>query len=464
MSLLPRHRPLEPEHRLRAALLLSLLTAPACSGGSEEASLSCPAGDPNWAASPLPPCPGARPALEPLCKPPTYALLRSDYTSSSLTLLDAEGRALAEGWVDSGSRAPGLVTALSNDVELPTRQADGESLTYLDRFRSDVVSRFCLRDGSLLGQVRTHRSGEGRVGYSSNPQDVVFLSPAEAWVSRFEPNLDPQAAEIDRGNDLLRLAADEMSLPGERIDLSAFDAQGEALGQGERPKIYARPSRMLRFGRWIAVALARLSIDFRAAAEGRIALVDPQRGEVRAIELSGLKNCGRLTPSPEHAEVAFVACIGFALPWGDEAQIRATSGIVRLRFDPASDQVWVDRIWRSAEGVDRPLALQQLVALDSSRVVATAWGKLQGGPGDVLYRVDLESGEALPLYESSEAFALGLPAFDPEQRRLLLPDAAKGILRFELESEGLPQAPSLLELANPSGLAARQIYTLKSPL
>jgi hypothetical protein len=143
------------------------------------------------------PGPDGSNGLAPLPDMPGFAVLLTDYTSTAVAMLDADGEVLDGRWVHSGTAAPGLVTALSGDVAFPTRQADLHSLTLLDRMNTDVITRFEVPGGALIGQVRTHGPLEAS-GFSSNPQDVVFLSPDRAWVSRMGINLDPAASPRTR--------------------------------------------------------------------------------------------------------------------------------------------------------------------------------------------------------------------------------------------------------------------------
>ena len=49
---------------------------------------------------------------------PRYAVLSSDWSASSLSLLGADGAPLAEDYINSGSVQAGLVTALIDQVQV----------------------------------------------------------------------------------------------------------------------------------------------------------------------------------------------------------------------------------------------------------------------------------------------------------------------------------------------------------
>ncbi|HEX6243788.1 MAG TPA: hypothetical protein VFZ61_22895, partial [Polyangiales bacterium] len=70
---------------------------------------------------------------------PQYAAVSSDYNSTSISLLGADGELLADDYINSGSMDPGLTAFLSGDVELPTRSNDPGVLVLIDRFKNDVI-------------------------------------------------------------------------------------------------------------------------------------------------------------------------------------------------------------------------------------------------------------------------------------------------------------------------------------
>ena len=114
-------------------------------------------------------------AQTPLSTPtPRYAVVSSDFSSSSIAMLDEDFVAIDESWLNSGTTYPGLVATLSGDVVLPNRQAGDGTFAVIDRFFTDVVTRFFVPSGNLNGQVRTH-GDVGESGFSSNPQDFIFV-------------------------------------------------------------------------------------------------------------------------------------------------------------------------------------------------------------------------------------------------------------------------------------------------
>ncbi len=166
-------------------------------------------------------------ALDPLSSTPRYAVLSSDFSSSSIAMLDADFVTIDGSWISSGTTYPGLVATLSGDVVLPNRQAGDGTVAVIDRFFTDVVTRFFVPSGNLNGQLRT-QGDIGDSGFSSNPQDFIFVDPDSAWVPRYESNLNPDAIPENQGNDLFEVNPSDMSATGDRIDLSSLDTTATA--------------------------------------------------------------------------------------------------------------------------------------------------------------------------------------------------------------------------------------------
>ena len=92
-------------------------------------------------------------ALEPLETEPAFAVVSTDFASTSIGVLDAVGNVQRASWYNSGSTSPGLTAALGGDVVLPTTQADDGTFAVIDRLGTDVVTRVRY-DGTLVGQIR----------------------------------------------------------------------------------------------------------------------------------------------------------------------------------------------------------------------------------------------------------------------------------------------------------------------
>lgn len=399
------------------------------------------------------------PALAPLRAPPRFAVVSSDYSEASVAVLDEDFEMLDESWVSSGTTFPGLVATLSGDVVLPTRQAGDGTLTIVDRYLTDVISRFFVPSGNLNGQVRT----QGDVSdYSSNPNDLIFVDARSGWVTRYEPNLDPNASPDNAGTDLVEVDPSTMTLTGERIDLSSLNTTTTVMtgaGPVEVP-VYARPSRGVRVGSVLVVGLDRLSGRFDAAGPGMVAIVNLDDGRVEGLVLGdGLASCGNATTVPGAPNKVMVACIGFARPYGEEAQIRASAGIARVEVD-AQGATTIEATWRASDDSGSAIAVHHLVALDETHVAAVAIGDFTAGTADAMYLMNIETGAQDLLHESMSAFEIGLSAFDPDANRLLVPDAgANAVIELLLEEDGATQLGSI-PIAPGIGFPPRAVYRL----
>jgi len=382
-------------------------------------------------------------------EPLAYAVMASDRTVSTIALLRPDGRLLVSDLVHSGSAPAGLSTALSGDVALPTRSGERSRLVLIDRFRTDVVTRIDVAAGAVLGQVRLHAATADREGraYSGNPQDYVYLDAHSAWVSRYNPNLSVAVDHPDAGNDLIEIDVGEHELTGRRIDMGALDASAERRnpdsGESEQVRAYARPSRMVRIGARLVVGLSRLSAGFDAVAEGRVALVDLESGDVRGLALPDLRNCSQVVPVPDAPERVAVACTGLLRGAFGEG-----TGVALLEL--AGEELQIVHVFRAQAQAGAAIAVFGLVALGGSAVVAVEPGRAPGpssGPdsrGDRLYRIDLASGEQQLVFESAASFTIGEGSYNPHQRVLLVPDASvdgdgrpsAGVRRFELGDDG----------------------------
>lgn len=398
------------------------------------------------------------PALEPLAATPRYAVVSSDFSSSSIAMLDADFAAIDESWVSSGTRYPGLVATLSGDVVLPNRQAGDDRFAVIDRFFTDVVTRFFVPSGNLDGQVRTH--GEiVEAGFSSNPQDFIFVDESSAWVPRYEVNQSPTASPDNLGNDLFEIDPSDMSRTGDRIDLSLLNTTGTVMTEGGPVEVdvFARPSRGALVGSSIVVGLDRISAGFDAAGSGMVAVIDLEDESVEGLELPGLASCGRLVRVPRALSQVVVACVGFAVPFGDEPQVRASSGIALL--DVAGSEVTVAEIWRVDDDSKSAISVNAVIAIDSQRVIGVANGDFAANP-DRLYLINLQTGFQELVHEASGSFVIGESAYDPDSEMLYVPDASENaVVEFAADEGGFVEVGSTT-IAPGIGLPPTKVYLL----
>ena len=416
-------------------------------GGAGQGDLGGAGGDPGT------------PALDPLGTMPHYAVVSSDYTSTSIAMLDDTFRIIEDSWLSSGTTYPGLVATLSGDVVLPTRQEGNRTFSVIDRFFTDVATQFFLPSGNLNGQVRTH-GDIGDSGFSSNPQDLIFVTETSAWIPRYESNFDPEAPAENQGNDLYEVDPTSMTATGARIDLSALDTVGLVDTGGPAPvevEVFARPSRGVLIESTIVVGLDRISAAFDAAGSGMVAVVDLENESVEGVELEGLASCGRVVPVPGSPNRVAVGCTGFSNPFNDEAQLRASSGIAIIEVSDGSADI--ERVWRVASDEDAERAVASLIALDAERVLAVASGNFVDTT-DTLYVIDLVTGAQTRAHVSDGSFTIGASAWDPDSEMLYVPDtAANAVIELAADDGGFIEV-GRTTIAPGLGLPPTQVYLL----
>jgi hypothetical protein len=397
---------------------------------------------------------------------PRYAVISSDFSATSVSLLDKDGEVVADDYLNSGSTTTGLVTALSGDVEMPMNSGERGVLVLLDRFKTDVITRVELSSGDVLGQVQV-RSGDAAEGdaFTANPQDYVRVDDETAWVVRNQPNLAPDAPESDRGNDLLRIDPKTMERSDDRIDLSSLDGRATRTdpmtGVREEVDVYARPGRMVRVDDVLVIGLGRNSYDYSASASGMIAVVSLKTQAVVGLELEGLQGCNHVSTIPGESDRVLVGCAGVYPSPRDSAGV----AIVRVRNGKAS----VARTWRAKDHEDAPVVSEGFVAIDADTFAAARNGFVASDGDSVFGAVDLESGEYTQLLSTPAGTGtFGTPLFDAQSRSLFVPDSSvdgdmrptAGVRVLERDGEGVFEETGVIEVAKDTGMPARHVFRL----
>lgn len=337
------------------------------------------------------------------------AVVASDYRSSSVSLLAADGSPCATDVVHSGSRPPGLLTALSGDLTLPLSPppagVDAE-VVLIDRYPNGIISRLDAADDEVIAQVAV------APGFAGNPQDVLRLDAATALVSRLQR--DP--ADASAGSDLL-VVDWQTGAPHDRIVLDA------AADPGFDPM----PTRLARTGADVWVGLAHLGPRFDAAGAGRVARVDAERRALDGVvAIEGAHNCGHVAADPAGRGV-WVACSGSFAQRGAPQLARSALAWIDARSRAVAWHV-------SAEDLaGAPLGFS-LAALDDQRALVVAVGDLEAAAPDRLLLVTRATGVATPLLEAGP-FELGAILVSPEAGLVLV--AVADVERPRIETLGL---------------------------
>ena len=397
-------------------------------------------------------------ALAPLTRVPAYAVVTSDYTATAIALLDAEGALLDEAWIDSGTTDIGLGATLNGDVVLPSAPLGDGALTLVDRFVTDVVTRITLADPTERMQAEVRASTASR-SWSPNPHDLAGHPSGKLVLTRFEVNTLPDAAELDRGDDVVVLDMNSRAVTA-RVDLGALgvDVGGVRIG--------ARPDGIARAGTRYVVGLARLSNSFRIAGPGAVALVDVDARTASAVSLDGLSYCGEVraldAPLAEPAATAgdvdvLALCQGTTFV--DENTRRATAGlaVVRITVDGTTRVV---RLWRAAEHPEVGSPTNLIATLDAGRAVFAARGEANSGTTDRLVAIDLTDASAQTVHVSALRFVLLGGAYDATRGLLLVPEGELGVHRLDVGVDLDVRARDYVDASPCRRLPARQVGAL----
>ncbi len=393
---------------------------------------------------------GLAQVLDPVDGDPAFAVLSTDFTSSAISLLDEGGALLADEWLTSGSTWPTLVAALSGDVALPTKQMGDGSIVVIDRLNTDVVSRFEMATGGLLGQVRTQ--GTSMVAaFSSNPHDCVFVNDSSAWVSRYEPSFEDAPEPDVAGTDLLEIDPTAMTLTGDRVDLSFFNEEVDGV------TAYARPDRLVRLGDFLLVGLDGLSADFTAASSGKVVVVDIATGDATGFSLPGMKACGIVVPVPGVDNRAFVSCRG-ASPSFDAVEQRMSAGLFVVEVD-RDGVASIVRSWLPSSDPGAASSVGNIVPLDDRQVIAVANGDFVTTT-DEAYLLDIETGDQMLLFSIPGSFEIGEGAYDPDSQLLLIPVSTEGVRLYGGDGSSF-ELIETIEVSQSAGLGATVVSSLR---
>lgn len=381
----------------------------------------------------------------------TLAVVTSDYFSTSVSLLDDDGALCHEALIGSGCQPPGLVTALSGDVVVPSSPAPSGHVVIIDRFPNSVITFVDPADGVVAGQL------DVSTGFASNPHDIAWLAPDKAYVSRHENNPTPTQTtnaasdDFDEGGDLLIVDPAALTVTG-RIDL-----QGIASG----PEMWPRPAALVAAGGRVWVGLAHLDGAFMDAGPGLLAAVDPATDTVTdVVQLDGLEDCGiELAPTPS-GDALWTTCLGlFARGRTDQV---AASGLVRLDLttDPPTESF---RLTATDLGLGQPFGFG-VTASDETRAIAVVFGDIDGPPDRVLL-VDSTDGSVEELDVGAAAYQLGSAHWVSERGLLLLADAdptGPRVHRLEVLADGSSTALESIDPGPSIGLPPRHISRFRA--
>lgn len=357
-------------------------------------------------------------------EPRGLLVLETDYSSTSVSLVDPSGALLSPVFIGSGSADTGLSTALSGDVVPPSGALAGDEVVLIDRDAA-VLTWVNLETAAVRAQLNVG------TGFAANPQDYVPVSDDKAYVTRFEHNGSSGLEDFDQGSDVLIIDPSAPSVVG-RIDLAPA-LEGE--GSGHLP----RATRALAAGGRVLL-LAQAGNALFEFLDTRLVVIDPETDAIdQVLVLEGLKSCANLALSPDGDELA-IACNG---AFGqDPEQGFPDAGIVLVSLG--------HEVAEQARFLAAELGGEQVSALayaSATSLLFTTYGRYSADASellapDTLRRLDLERGaiDDEPLVATrTSAFSLGDVRCTPLAGTCVLSDAESegGVLRrFEVASDG----------------------------
>jgi hypothetical protein len=240
-------------------------------------------------------------------------VVRTDYQSSNVSLVDFEGVALSESLISSASGSVGLSTPLSGDILVPNDFMPGDDVVLIDRYPASVLTWVNVETAKVRTQISV------ATGFAANARDYVELNPNKAYVTRFETNFDPGKEAFDEGGDVLVVDPSDASI------VDSINLSEAALGLDD---FLPRPGAMVRAGNDVIVLLAPFDAGFKDAADSRLVRIDTVEDRVSEVfVLDQLKGCAGLAISPDRSEIA-VSCSGIFNSQTEDVPL--TSGLVRV--------------------------------------------------------------------------------------------------------------------------------------
>lgn len=374
-----------------------------------------------------------------------FAVVGSDFTSTVVSLLNADGTLAQDDCIDSGTKAGGnLSLTLSGDVSLPSQPQQGGKLWLVDRGNA-ALTVLAPETCEITRQISV------TTGFKSNPHDVAVLSQSKAYVTRYEKNVTPTDAN-SAGDDVLIIDPTGGVVTG-RIDLSSYAAPVAGA------TIQARPDRMLIAAGQVFVTLASQDAGFKATGEGRVVVIDPATDTVTStIPLPGLKGCSALSYVDGSNEI-LVACGG---SFADADKQADGSGVATIDLSAAPPAVHVTKASALGGPPVQPVNFSWVVALSSTRAFTSTLGTFPAGssPGtnDAALAFDPTTGASTPITLEAAAGDLGRGALSGT--KLLIPDAdfAKPRIHvFDASGTGAPAETATVDPDPGKGMPPREL-------
>jgi hypothetical protein len=338
------------------------------------------------------------------------AVINSDYSTSSLSLIDPATHAVVhDACVDSNTLPATLSLALSGDVALPSHRQIGGDVLLID----DVNNALTWVDPQTC-KIRHQISIANFKAFS---HDVISVSATKAYVTRFGTNPAPSADPMSLGDDILIInpsSSPQPTIVG-RIDMAPYAAPVAGA------PIEARPDRGILIGDKVYVTLGSQTSDYSATGVGRIVEIDTTTDQVSGmIDIPSLAGCQRMEYVAA-AQLLYEACGGSY----STADVSQTSGIARIDFSGAAPMVkdTLPATWLGTQ----PLNFSWVAPISDTQVWTATLGafdmttKAQIAP-DTIWSLDPVSETSMKSIEGGP-YNLGRAAFQTTPPTLFVPDA-----------------------------------------
>ena len=285
----------------------------------------------------------------------------------------------------------------------------------IDRYPNAVLTFFDPESAAVTAQMSV------ATGFTSNPQDVFFVSETKAYVSRTESNANPtdDPDDFDEGGDVLVIN------PVTQTILSRIDMQPYADSLANAVTI-PRPVSFVEAGGLVWLALANLTAEFQSAGPGTIVGINPNTDEVEhLLWIHGLKNCGNLAASTDGLGI-WGSCNGLFVA-GAEGQ-KQSSGLFYVDLGGDEPEVsWM----RSGDELVGQVVGFGVAPFTESQAFFVALGQLgDGAVDDRVMSVNRDTNEVVEVGVSAGAYELGIPYLSLGEM-LLVPVASNQSPRIE---------------------------------
>ncbi|HXJ22625.1 MAG TPA: hypothetical protein VMT03_20575 [Polyangia bacterium] len=352
---------------------------------------------------------GAPPAAPP---PVGLASVNSDYSSTTVSLLNPAGGVMVSDCIASSAGSQSNSKTLSGDVVLPSQPQRGGLLVLVDRSYGNLtfVNTTPTPNADCVIHSQIAVPGGGKL----NPHDVVIVSDDRAYVTRY--NADPTASSVQQmGNDVIVMNQTTGAYIS-RISLDGYAAVG----------VLARPDRALIANGLLAVSLNQVDAAFSTYGDGVVVLINTSTNQVVAsVPLPNLTNCEGMDYIAS-SKTLLVACGGGYASSNQPLQ----SGIAVI--DLAGTPARLDKIISSMAFDGRSLDFSWILAAPTSGAPSRAFtGSTDPnfiGP-DALFQFDFGSGAAVQV-TTGPSFTLGQPAVSGDV--LFVPEAISKAPRVQL--------------------------------